>query len=99
MKAQISDIFYGNKNKNQFLDYLTDAAKKFRISRIRIFAYTVMNNHYHLVLENSSGKMSEFMKWLNGQYGAYYREVTGGKGQRGELLVRLKDRAGLTYNV
>jgi REP element-mobilizing transposase RayT len=71
------DIFYGNKNKNKFLDYLTDAGKKFRI---RIFAYTVMNNHYHLVLENSSGKMSEFMKWLNGQYGAYYRTVTGGKG-------------------
>ena len=65
-----TDIFYGNKNKNQFLDYLTDAAKKFRI---RIFAYTVMNNHYHLVLENSSGKMSEFMKWLNGQYGASAR--------------------------
>jgi putative transposase len=96
MMAQISDIFYGNKNKNQFLNYLTDAAKKFRI---RIFAYTVMNNHYHLVLENSSGKMSEFMKQLNGQYGAYYREVTGGKGHRGELLVRLKDRAGLTYKV
>jgi REP element-mobilizing transposase RayT len=71
------DIFYGNKNKNRFLGYLTDAAKKFKI---RMFAYTVMNNHYHLVLENSSGKMSEFMKWLNGQYGAYYRTVTGGKG-------------------
>ena len=51
------DIFFGNKYKNQFLDYLTDAAKKFRI---RIFAYTLMNNH--LVLENSSEKMSEFMK-------------------------------------
>ena len=72
-----TDIFYGNKNKNQFLEYMADAAKKFKI---RIFAYTVMNNHYHLVLENTSGKMSEFMKRLNGQYGRYYRTVNGGKG-------------------
>jgi REP element-mobilizing transposase RayT len=72
-----TDIFFGNKNKSQFLDFLSDSAKKFKI---RIFAYTVMNNHYHLVLENTSGKMSEFMKRLNGLYGTYYRAVTGGKG-------------------
>jgi hypothetical protein len=39
-----------------------------------------MDNHYHLVLENSSGKMSECFKRLNGLYGMYYRKVTGGKG-------------------
>jgi REP element-mobilizing transposase RayT len=71
------DIFYGNKNKSQFLDFLADASKKLKI---RIFAYCLMNNHYHLVLENSSGKMSECLKRLNGQYGMYYRKVIGGKG-------------------
>jgi len=39
-----------------------------------------MDNHYHLVLDNSSGKMSEYFKRLNGQYGMYYRKITGGKG-------------------
>lgn len=39
-----------------------------------------MNNHYHIILENSSGKLSEFMKQLNGQYGVYYRRAMGGKG-------------------
>ncbi len=72
-----NDIFEGNRNKAQFLDYLEDAAKKMKI---RLFAYSVMDNHYHLVLENSSGRMSDFAKLLNGNYGMYYRKMFGGKG-------------------
>jgi REP element-mobilizing transposase RayT len=72
-----NDIFVGNKNKIRFLDYLEDSANK---TKIRLFAYCVMDNHYHLVLENSSGRMSDFLKLLNGQYGMYYRKMSGGKG-------------------
>jgi len=72
-----NDIFYGNKNKNQFLDYLKDASKKMII---RIFAYCIMDTHYHLVLENTTGRMSDFLKLLNGNYGMYYRKVFGGIG-------------------
>ena len=50
-------IFEGNKNKSQFLDYLEEAAKKLKI---RLFAYCVLDNH--LVLENSNGKMSDFLR-------------------------------------
>jgi len=39
-----------------------------------------MDNHYHLVLENTSGRLSDFQKLLNGQYGMYYRKMEGGKG-------------------
>ncbi|MCK4761881.1 MAG: transposase [Candidatus Aminicenantes bacterium] len=70
-------IFEGNKNKSQFLDYLEWAAKQMKI---RLFAYCVLDNHYHLVMENSSGRMSDFAKLLNGQYGSYYRKIDGGKG-------------------
>ena len=31
-----NDIFFGNQNKNQFLDYLEDSTKKMKI---RLFAY------------------------------------------------------------
>ncbi|MCP4220117.1 MAG: hypothetical protein GY765_36130, partial [bacterium] len=65
-----NDIFQGDKSKSIFLDYLADAAQKLKI---KIFAYCVMDTHYHLVLENSSGRMSEFMKRLNGLYGMYFR--------------------------
>jgi hypothetical protein len=43
------------QNKSQFLDYLEGACNQMMI---RIFAYCVMDNHYHLVLENSIGRMS-----------------------------------------
>jgi len=72
-----NDIFFGNHNKSQFLDYLEGACNQMMI---RLFAYCVMDNHYHLVLENSSGRMSDFLKLLNGQYGMYYRKMYGGKG-------------------
>ncbi|MCP4221015.1 MAG: hypothetical protein GY765_40675 [bacterium] len=72
-----NDIFQGDRNKRIFLDYLAEATQKLRI---KIFAYCVMDTHYHLVLENSSGRMSEFMKRLNSLYGMYYRKATGGKG-------------------
>jgi REP element-mobilizing transposase RayT len=72
-----NNIFAGDENKNHFLNYLEDYSKKMHI---RLFAYCIMDNHYHLILENSSGRMSDFLKQLNGQYGQYYRKREGGKG-------------------
>lgn len=72
-----NDIFCENKYKSQFLDLLADASKKMKI---RILAYCIMDNHFHLVLENSSGRMAECMKRLNGLYGMYYRKIVGGTG-------------------
>jgi hypothetical protein len=39
-----------------------------------------MDNHYHLVLENCSGRLSDFFRHLNGQYGMYFRKMTSEKG-------------------
>lgn len=72
-----TEIFYENQYKAQFLAYLNRTSKKMKI---RIFAYCIMDTHYHLVLENSSGKMSEFIKQLNSLYGMYYRKTVGGRG-------------------
>jgi len=71
------DIFFDNRAKIYFLDILQERAKN---QRIRIFAYCIMDNHYHLILQNSTGKLSEYIKGLNGQYGMYYRKRVGGKG-------------------
>lgn len=43
------------------------------MSGMRIFSYCLMDNHYHLVLENHSGRLSYFLRQLNGHYGQYYR--------------------------
>ncbi len=44
-----------------------------RRSGIRLFAYALLQNHYHLLLqESSSGTLSEAMHWFNGSAAARY---------------------------
>lgn len=70
-------ILAGDEDKTIFLQFLNEASKKMKI---RILAYCLMDNHYHLVIENSSGRMADFFKLLNGEYGTYYRRRHGGNG-------------------
>ncbi len=71
------NIFPDDDAKQQFLTILGDRSNHFKI---RLIAYCIMDNHYHLILQNTSGKLSDFMRELNGNYGAYYRFHIGGKG-------------------
>jgi REP element-mobilizing transposase RayT len=70
-------IFTCDAHKTVFLELL---AKKAKLNGIRVFAYCLMDNHYHLVLENTSGRLSLFFKQLNGHYGLYYRRQSGSNG-------------------
>jgi REP element-mobilizing transposase RayT len=70
-------IFNSSKMKSKFINIMQETSIKLKI---RILAYTIMNNHYHLVFQNCSGKMPEFFKQLNGQFGTFYRRVLGGRG-------------------
>lgn len=71
------NIFVDNKVKNFFLNTLIEESMK---QRIRILAYSIMDNHYHIVLQNIHNRMSDFMRQLNGNFGSYYRIRKGGKG-------------------
>jgi REP element-mobilizing transposase RayT len=64
-------------DKENFLTLLKTYSEKLNI---RIFSYCIMTNHYHLILENSSGRMSDFLRQLNGNFGSSYRVKHGGKG-------------------
>ena len=70
-------IFKGDQSKHVFLELLE---KSVRLSQTRVLAYCIMDNHYHLILENTTGRMPEFFKRLNGEYGTWYRQIQGGKG-------------------
>jgi len=70
-------IFFDDKSKVYFLTILEEKTIQFKQ---RLLAYCVMDNHYHLVIQNTSGKLSDLMKQLNGQYGMYYRKRRGGIG-------------------
>jgi REP element-mobilizing transposase RayT len=71
------NILADDADKKCFLELL---GRKARLNNIRIFAYCLMDNHYHLVLENSSGRLSHLFKQLNGNYGQYYRRRTETQG-------------------
>lgn len=74
---QGEDIFPDDRAKIYFLTIMEE---KSRNLKIRILTYCLMDNHYHLILQNTSGRLSEFMRQLNGEYGIYYRKRKGGKG-------------------
>lgn len=70
-------IFSKDEYKDYFLSIIKEELKK---QKIKILAYCIMNNHYHLILQNTSGRMAAFMREINGRYGIYYRSKVGGKG-------------------
>lgn len=70
-------IFLGKKKKKEFIRILGEKAQK---NRIKILAYCIMDNHYHLILQNTTDRLALFMKQLNSQYATYYRISYGGRG-------------------
>ena len=70
-------IFRGDSSKAKFLEILYE---KLEGLKIRLFTYCIMDNHYHLVMVNSNGRMGDFMRSVNGQFGLFYRKQTGGRG-------------------
>jgi REP element-mobilizing transposase RayT len=70
-------IFLDDEDKEAFIGLMEKAQG---LTKVSVLAYCVMDNHYHLLLQNGSDRMAEFFKQLNGQYGSYYRQRHGGRG-------------------
>lgn len=71
------NVFPNIKAKQHFIELLKELSKRFEME---IYAYCIMDNHFHIVLRNNMNRLSAFMKELDGAYGMYYRLVFGGKG-------------------
>jgi REP element-mobilizing transposase RayT len=54
-------VFYDDQDKARFLDALGEMSGRFEFS---IFAYTLMDNHYHLLLKTHRANLSKGMQWL-----------------------------------
>ena len=59
------DVFLEDKGRERFLDLLSEIA---RLWKIEIYAYCLMNNHYHLLLQTPKGSLSRAMRHLDGIY-------------------------------
>ena len=62
-------IFLDDEDREQFLRLLADAVTRFGWI---LTAYTLMTNHFHLVIETPTPSLSRGMQWLNGTYAAWF---------------------------
>jgi REP element-mobilizing transposase RayT len=58
-------IYLDDEDRRRFLDVLSKATTRFEL---RIYAYCLMDNHYHLLLETPRGNLSQALRQLNGVY-------------------------------
>lgn len=58
-------IFEDDEDRRMFLRTLTEACEK---SGWKIYAWVLMSNHYHLVLQTPDGNLVEGMKWFQNTY-------------------------------
>jgi REP element-mobilizing transposase RayT len=63
------EIFRDDVDRKSFLDILKKSAETYGI---KLNAYILMENHFHLLLETPLGNLSEFMRQFNITYTGYY---------------------------
>jgi REP element-mobilizing transposase RayT len=66
------DIFKDNLDRESFLEILIQSQK---IYQIRLFAYVLMDNHFHLLLETPLGNWGQFMRRFNITYTVYFNRT------------------------
>ncbi len=71
-------IFAAQKDRQLFLALLQEAAV---LWNVKIAAYCLMDNHYHLLAQTPQGNLSRFMRHLNGVYTQRYNRLYGYDGQ------------------
>ena len=84
-------IYDDEEDRQRFLDLLGDVCDRFRW---KIFAYCLMDNHYHLFIETRKGNLSRGMRQLNGVYTQWFnrRHAKGGHVFQGRYKAILVQR-------
>jgi REP element-mobilizing transposase RayT len=60
-----STIFVDNKDRSRFLDAVGEMSERFDID---IFAYVLMDNHYHLLVRTRRANLKKAMHWFGTTY-------------------------------
>ena len=64
-------ILQNISDKDKFLEILNEVSEKYKLT---IHSYCIMDNHYHLLLENKLENLSLSMRQLNSKYATYYNK-------------------------
>ncbi len=63
------DIFVDNGDRILFLETLGDMSERFEVD---VYAYVLMDNHYHLLLKTNKPNISKSMQWFGTTYTRRY---------------------------
>ena len=63
------EVFRNDLDRRRFLRYLEEAVERFDL---RIHAYCLMPNHYHLEVETPRGNLSAAMQWIKTSYTIHF---------------------------
>ncbi|NUO07721.1 MAG: transposase [Candidatus Brocadia sp.] len=63
------NIFRDNNDRILFLDILGKTSERFEVE---VYAYVLMDNHYHLLLKTNKPNISQSMQWLGTTYTRRY---------------------------
>ncbi len=64
-------IFNTTEDKEKFLEIVCEVSMHYDF---KIHSYVLMNNHYHLLLENQRENLSHGMRQINSSYAQYYNK-------------------------
>lgn len=64
-------VFEDEKDKAKFIELLASVAREFKFN---IHSFCLMDNHYHLLVENRRENLSSGMRQLNAQYASYFNK-------------------------
>ena len=83
-------IFQDGKDHQAFVKLLRDASEMFRV---RVAAFCLMPNHYHLLLQTPEANLTRCMRHVGGVYTQHYNREHGHDGQlfRGRYKALLVD--------
>ena len=68
-----AEVFHEREDYEKFITLLQEAKK---ISNVKIYAFALMPNHFHLIVEpNKAEDLSKFMQWLLTSYVRFYNKM------------------------
>ena len=71
------DIFFSDRDRQLFLDILGEVCERLQWL---CYAYCLMSNHYHLIIETPEANLSKGMRQLNGVYTQRFNRCHGRSG-------------------
>lgn len=76
-KNKTDTIFKKDRDKEKLLEIISETKE---IYDFRIFAYVIMDDHYHLLIQTLNIPISKIMHRINSRYAKYYNQITGNTG-------------------